>query len=241
MPDFNNQRKACRQRACRQRNFGVAPMPSSTSREETNMQRVSTCTFASVVGLVAAFAAANVTLPAAGQSGPGWVSLFDGKTLGDGWNRVGEANWRVEDGAIVADKLTSKDTAHLVTKEKYKDHMIYAEFWASDDANSGIFVRCADPQKIGAKSCYEVNIFDQRKDPTYGTGAIVYFSEVSPMPKAGGKWNTFEITAKGRQITVMLNGQKTAELHNGMFEEGPFTLQYGSGVMKFRKIAVKPL
>jgi len=236
MRDFNNQRKL---------GGGTAAVSASENavvyiEGGDHMQRVSTCAFAAAAGL-AAFVAVNVTLPAAGQSGPGWVSLFDGKTLGDGWNRVGEANWRVEDGAIVADKLTSKDTAHLVTKEKYKDHMIYAEFWASDDANSGIFVRCADPQKIGAKSCYEVNIFDQRKDPTYGTGAIVYFSEVNPMPKAGGKWNTFEITAKGRQITVMLNGQKTADLHNGMFEEGPFTLQYGSGVMKFRKIAVKPL
>ena len=171
------------------------------------MQRVSTCAFASIVGLVAAFAAANVTLPAAGQSGPGWVSLFDGKSIGDGWDRVGEANWRVEDGAIVADKLTSKETAQLVTKAKYKDHMIYAEFWASDDANSGIFVRCQDPKSIGAKNCYEVNIFDQRKDPTYGTGGIVHFVEVNPMPKAGGKWNTYEITAKGRQITVILNGQ----------------------------------
>jgi hypothetical protein len=26
-----------------------------------------------------------------------------------------------------------------------------------------------------------------------------------------------------------------------MFEEGHFTLQYGAGVIKFRKVAVKPL
>jgi hypothetical protein len=198
------------------------------------MRHASTRAFALVTGLIVAFAAVH----AAGQSGPGWVTLFDGKALGE-WDHVGEANWRVEDGAIVADKLASKGSAHLVTKNKYKDFQIYAEFWASDDANSGIFVRCADPQKIGAKSCYEVNIFDQRKDPTYGTGAIVYFSEVSPMPKAGGKWNTFEITAKGRHITVTLNGQKTVDMRNGMFEEGHFTLQYGAGVVKFRKVAVK--
>jgi hypothetical protein len=204
------------------------------------MQRIATCAFASVVGLAAALGF-HATLPAAGQSGPGWVTLFDGKSIGDGWDRVGEANWRVEDGAIVADKLTSKETAQLVTKAKYKDHMIYAEFWASDDANSGIFIRCQDPQKIGARSCYEVNIFDQRKDPSYGTGAIVNFAEVDPMPKAGGKWNTFEITAKGRHIVVLLNGQKTVDMRNGMFEEGPFTLQYGSGVIKWRKVAVKPL
>ena len=179
--------------------------------------------------------------PASAQSGDGWTQLFDGKTIGDGWNRVGETNWRVEDGAIVADKRTSKEAAHLVSKNSYKDFQIHVEFWASDDANSGIFLRCQDPKNITDKSCYEANIFDQRKDPTYGTGGIVHFVEVNPMPKAGGKWNTYEITAKGRHITVMLNGQKTADLHNGMFEEGPFTLQYGSGVLKVRKFAVKKL
>jgi hypothetical protein len=205
------------------------------------MQRASTRAFALAIGLIAAaFAAIHAAPSASGQSGEGWITLFDGSNIGD-WDRVGEANWRVEDGAIVADKRTSKDTAHLVTKNKYKDFMIHAEFWASDDANSGIFIRCADPKNIGAKTCYEVNIFDTRPDPTYGTGAIVNFAEVNPMPKAGGKWNTFEITAKGRQITVVLNGTKTVDLNNGMFSEGPFTLQHGEGVIKFRKVAVKPL
>ena len=200
-------------------------------------------TFMRVLALASVvFAASAFHLPstALSQTGDGWTQLFDGKALGD-WDMVGEANWRVEDGAIVADKLTSKSAAHLVTKDKYKDFMIYVEFWSSDDANSGVFLRCQNPKEIGDRSCYEANIFDQRKDPTYGTGGIVNFVEVNPMPKAGGKWNTFEITAKGRQITVMLNGKKTAELHNGLFAEGYVTLQYGSGVMKFRKAAIKPL
>jgi len=175
-----------------------------------------------------------------GQSGKGWVTLLDGDNMGD-WIRVGETNWRIEDGAVVADTRTSEGAAYLVSKTSYKDFQIYVEFWASDDANSGIFIRCSDLEKIGDKTCYEVNIFDQRKDPTYGTGGIVNFVEVNPMPKAGGKWNTFEITAKGRDITVVLNGEKTAELHNGLFTEGPFALQHGGGVMKFRKVAVKPL
>ena len=178
---------------------------------------------------------------AAGQAGEGWTSLFDGKAIGADWDHVGETNWRVEDGAIVADKRTSKDPAYLVSKTKYKDFQIYVEFWASDDANSGVFLRCQEPTKIGDRSCYEVNIFDQRKDPTYGTGGIVHYVEVNPMPKAGGKWNTYEITAKGRQITVMLNGQKTAELHNGLFAEGALALQHGEGTIKFRKVALKPL
>ena len=206
------------------------------------MQRALNRMLAFGAGLVAMAAAALYLVPQTiGQTGPGWVSLFDGKAIGDEWDRVGETNWRVEDGAIVADKRTSKGPAHLVTKAKYKDFQIYVEFWASDDANSGIFLRCQDPTKIADRSCYEANIFDQRKDPTYGTGGIVHFAEVNPMPKAGGKWNTYEVTAKGRQITVVLNGQKTVELHNGLFEEGPVTLQHVAGTIKFRKVAIKPL
>jgi hypothetical protein len=144
--------------------------------------------------LLIGFAAINGTTTATGQTGDGWIQLFNGKNL-DGWTPTNdEINWRVEDGAIVADKKKGKGGNHLVSKNSYKDHMIYAEFWTSEDANSGIFVRCNPKQSIGAKTCYEVNIYDKRPDPTYGTGSIVYFAEVNPMQKAAGKWNTFEIT-----------------------------------------------
>jgi hypothetical protein len=195
---------------------------------------------AALAGAIAFSLAAFTADPASSQSGPGWVTLLDGTKMGE-WDRIGDSNWRMEDGAVVADKNPNTTASHLVTKAPYKDFMLHVEFWASDDANSGIFLRCADPKTITDRSCYEVNIFDQRKDPTYGTGGIVNFSEVNPMPKAGGKWNTFEITAKGRQISVMMNGQKTVELHNGLFAEGPLTLQHGSGVIKFRKVAIKPM
>jgi hypothetical protein len=205
------------------------------------MQRSLSGTFALAVGLTVAAVAAVAPAPkGASQTGPGWTVLVDGNTMGE-WDKVGESNWRLEDGALVADKNPNKDASHLVSKVKHKDFQIYAEFWASDDANSGIFLRCQDPTKITDRSCYEVNIFDQRKDPSYGTGGIVNFAEVNPMPKAGGKWNTYEITANGRQITVVLNGAKSAELNNNLFPEGYLTLQHGSGVIKFRKVAIKPL
>lgn len=168
------------------------------------------------------------------------VTLLDGKTMGE-WEQIGDSNWRLEDGAVVADKKTRQPPNFLLSTKPYKDFVLTVEFWASDDANSGIFIRCSDPKKVGDHTCYEINIFDQRKDPTYGTGSITHFVEVNPMPKAGGKWNTYEITAKGRQITVLLNGQKTAELHNGLWAEGPIALQHGAGVIKFRKVQLKPL
>ena len=140
-----------------------------------------------------------------------------------------------------------KGTGYLVTKEIYGDFQIRAEFWADDDANSGIYIRCTNPEKIEATTSYEVNIFDKRPDPLYGTGAIVNVAKVDPMPKAGGKWNTYDITAKGSSLVVVLNGVKTADANDDKFKTGVVALQYApgavkdSGTIKFRKVEIKRL
>ena len=182
----------------------------------------------------------NYVTPKAAAQDAGWTTLFDGKTL-DGWSQVGQSNWHVADGVLIADKMEGKEAGYLVTNKSYKNFIVRVEFWPSDDANSGIYFRCLDPKKITDRTCYEANIFDQRPDPSYGTGAITRYVEINPMPKAGGKWNNYEVTANGRDITVVLNGQTTAKLRNGMFDEGPIVLQHGAGAIKFRKVEVKPL
>ena len=200
-----------------------------------------------IASLVFGFAALAYS-PQASSEG-GWVSLFDGKSL-DGFNKVGDANWRIEDGMIVADK----GNGFLVTKSDYKDYEIKAEFWVEADSNSGIFIRCTDAEKIGAETCYEVNIWDARPDPSYGTGAIVNVAKVNPMPHAGGKWNTYDITVKGSNFTVVLNGEKTVDnAQDAKLANGKVALQHGlgtkdaagvandKGVVKFRKVEIKPL
>ncbi len=185
-------------------------------------------------------AAFQFSSPASSQADGGWITLLDSTKMGD-WDRVGEANWAMKDGALTVDKLEGKEIAYLVTKASYKDFQIRAEFWADDDVNSGVFIRCDQSKKIDAKICYEVNIFDKRPDPSYGTGAIVNVAKVDPMPKAGGKWNTYEITAQGPHLVIVLNGQKTVDVQDSKHASGPFALQYGSGVLKFRKVQIKPL
>ena len=183
------------------------------------------------------------------QREAGWIVLFDGKSL-DNWNQIGDANWRIEGDVAVADK----GDGFLVSKNAYGDFQLRAEFWVDDAANSGIFIRCTDPAKVGGATAYEVNIWDQRPDPTYGTGAIVNVAKVSPMPKAAGKWNVYEITAKGSTFTVVLNGQKTVDgAQDSKFASGRIALQHGPGlkddkgvandrgVVKFRKVEIKPL
>ena len=172
--------------------------------------------------------------------GDGWVTLRrqhqDGRLDRGRQSQLGDEGRRA--GGRQAE---ARIPSYLVSKKSYKDFQIKAEFWADDDANSGIFIRCDDPAKIDAKICYEVNIFDKRPDPSYGTGAIVDVAKVDPMPKAGGKWNTYEITAQGPHLVVVLNGQKTVDVQDTKHAGGPFALQYGSGVIKFRKVQIKPL
>jgi hypothetical protein len=70
---------------------------------------------------------------------------------------------------------------------------------------------------------------------------------VPPIYKAEGKWNTFEITAKGSQLTVVFNGTQTVNIQDSKFAQGPFSLQFGNhgkapgGVIKWRKVEVRPL
>jgi Domain of Unknown Function (DUF1080) len=188
-----------------------------------------------------------LTACAGSPTGAGWTTLIDGDKGLENWNQVGTANWRAEGGAIVADKGPA---SFLVSKQSYKDFAIRAEFWAATDTNSGIFIRMSDAKTVTADNSYEVNIWDIRPDPKYGTGGIVNFAAV-PVPPvflAGGRWNVYEIEARGSVVTVKLNGTPTVTMNNDKFAAGPFALQFATGVqgapggpIKWRKVQVKPL
>jgi hypothetical protein len=174
--------------------------------------------------------------------GSGWTTLVDGGKGLENFDRVGNSNWRVEDGAIVADRNPDKTPSYLVTRTAYTNYVVRAEFWASNDANSGIFNRCKDAKNPGDETCYEANIFDQRPDPTYATGAIVKVAPVTKdFERAGGKWNTMEITMEGAHLTVVFNGKKTVDVQNDKLSSGPLGLQHGTGTIKFRKVEIKSL
>ncbi len=189
------------------------------------------------IALGAAALLAVFAQPLSAAQNAGWITLFDGKTL-DNWTKTGDANWRVADGALQADK---GGMSYLVSKESYGDFEVRAEFWVDDDANSGIFLRCADPKMPSADACYEVNIFDKRPELKYATGAIVNVAAVTDVPKAGGKWNTYDITARGQQLTVTLNGMRTVDVRDAKHARGPIALQYGAGIVKFRKVEIRSL
>lgn len=167
--------------------------------------------------------------------------MIDGGNGLENFNQVGEANWQATENDIQANK-SSSTYAYLITKSPYKNFRLTVEFWVSDDANSGVFFRCQDPQNITAENCYEANIFDQRPDPSYRTGGIVLIAKSpTPMPKAGGKWNMYEITANGPHLKLVLNGVITVDIQDNKLAEGYLALQWGGGTIKFRRVEIQSL
>ncbi len=136
----------------------------------------------------------------------GWRSLFDGKSL-DGWEHVGPGEMVLKDGVI----RTEGGMGLLwYTKEKFGDCVIRVVYRTGDSrANSGVFVRIADKPKdpwYAVHHGYEVQISDA-DDDYHGTGAIYSLSKTKARPvNPAGEWNTMEITLRGQEIIISLNG-----------------------------------
>lgn len=170
---------------------------------------------------------------------PSWTTLFAGSSL-SGWSVIVGANWELSEGekAVVA---TAGDEGHIVASGPFEDFELMVEFWAEPGTNSGVYIRCANPAEITAAGCYEVNISDQRPDPTYRTGAIVNVSPPLTKVDAGGRWNEFLIRAEGDRLTVKLNGITTVDTEANTHRSGAIGLQFSSGTIKFRRVLIREI
>jgi hypothetical protein len=173
----------------------------------------------------------------------GWETLIDGERGMENFSPSGnDANWRAAEGAIQADKATGKGSSTLVSKKSYKDFDLYTEFWSAEDTNSGIYIRIRNPANVSTSTgAYEIQIWDKNPNPAYATGSLVNVAEVKPIHKAAGKWNTFEIHAKGPEITVKMNGVVTVSARDDRFPEGRVGIQWNGGPIKIRKLLVREL
>ena len=194
-----------------------------------------------LLAAAAAAIASGLAGCAGAMHGSGWVTLLDAprNPSFEGWSPLGAGEWSFVDGTLQG---KNGKLGYLVSKDSYTDFEIRAEFWADETANSGVFIRCQDRNKVGADNSYEVNIFDKRPDPNYGTGAIVDTAKVAqPGPKAAERWNTFEITARGDRLVVVFNGQQTVDVRDTKYRSGPIALQSAGGTIRFRKVLIRTL
>jgi hypothetical protein len=192
----------------------------------------------------------------------GFEPLFNGKDL-TGWkvNKGGNMKvWGAEDGILY---VQGTGGGWLMTEKEYGDFEVQLEFKVPEKGNSGVALRSpmeGDPAYAGM----EIQILDDAwytNEANYKglrrtqlTGSI--YDVVPPSKDATkpvGEWNKLHITAKGRHVTVELNGtkivdanlddhKKRADKHPGLLrEKGHLGLQSHDGRVEFRNLYVKSL
>lgn len=164
-----------------------------------------------------------------------WVSLFDGKTL-EGWEPTSEANWRVEDGAIVVD---GGEKGFLLHKDKYENFELEVEFKAAAGTNSGVFLNTTKKPKKLTADCYELNIAPP--DNPFPTGSLV--ARVKYESAGEGKaWRKFEVKVEKGRVIVKLDGKQVVDYQADKPSSGDrLGLQLNSGRVAFRKVRVRKL
>jgi hypothetical protein len=156
---------------------------------------------------------------AAGQTADdkGFTTLFNGKDL-TGWvygrrangaeNKSGKG-YQIENGVLYS---TKEDGGNLYTEKEYADFVFRFDFKLTENANNGIGIRApleGDAAYVGI----EIQVLDDGGSQYTKLQPFQYHGSIYGMiaPKRGfqkpvGEWNSEEITVKGRQITIKLNG-----------------------------------
>jgi hypothetical protein len=210
--------------------------------------------------LIAAIPALFIASLAAADEPSEFRTLFDGKSL-DGWVVKGEPGqdapkdeWLVKDGMLTA----KPGHSWLSTKEMYGDYVLRLEWRVPENGNSGVFIRVPDlkPGQQPYVEGMEIQVLDD-KGPEYAgklkawqyAGSIygAVAAENSGY-KGAGEWNTMEITCKGDEVTVAMNGNKIATADVTKFEElksrqrrGYIGLQNHGTPVDYRNLQIKVL
>ena len=150
------------------------------------------------------------------DSEAGFTRLFNGKDLtgwvygkrGEGENKTGKG-YQIENGVLFS---TTTDGGNLYTEKEYSDFVFRFEFKLTPNANNGIGIR-APLSGDAAYAGMEIQVLDDGGSQYTSLRPAQYHGSVYNMfparrgfQKPVGEWNTEEITARGRQITVKLNG-----------------------------------
>jgi hypothetical protein len=145
----------------------------------------------------------------------GFVPLFDGRTL-NGWSMVGQKGegYGVKDGMIYCAKGGG---GKLITDREYADFVLRFEFrMPPEGSNNGLGIR-TPREGDAAYEGIELQILDERaalagkwgtlRDTQYHGSVYDVIAARRGAMKPAGEWNVQEVTAHGRRITVVLNGQ----------------------------------
>ncbi len=167
-----------------------------------------------------------------------WKPFWNGKDLSE-WRIQGGGEWKVVDGAIRG--FNTRDQAahgHLFLKTPVKDFTARIKYKAIS-GNSGFYFRTEETKGNVAIKGFQAEV-DATRDAggLYETNGRAWVSKPTPDQVKKffkpGEWNQMTVSAKGRRITVHVNGRKSAELLNDKGRlEGLIALQlHGSQDME---------
>ena len=169
---------------------------------------------------------------------PGWVPMFDGKSL-NGWHPENRAAWAVNGGII----LGSGGDGWLRTEKTYADFALRLEFRNSPKGNSGVFIRASKESKSGEpqnpSSGYELQIYNE--DPKWATGSIEdVIQRLAPANPSPGAWHTYEVEVRGDHLTATLNGVKVLDGRDSQLKAGYIGLQHHKdNKIEFRDVMIR--
>ncbi len=141
----------------------------------------------------------------------GFTPIFDGKSLND-WKLIGKTGdgYLVEEGKIVC---PPKGGGNLFHEKEYSDFVLRFEFKLEDGSNNGLAIRSPMQKSSLAYEGMELQIIDNTSEryrnikPWQKHGSLYHvFPAKTGHLKPTGKWNQQEVSVKGRQVKVVLNG-----------------------------------
>lgn len=189
------------------------------------------------------------------------VSLFNGQDL-TGWtaafNKEGvkmEDVWRVEDGVLIC---RGQPAGYLRTKQDYDNYVLMLEWrWKpeSTKGNSGVLVHTSTPNALGVwPKSIEVQLAAGNAGDFWVIGTELdveneaarkkdrrHLNLTDDSEKPAGQWNQMEVTCRGDQITVKINGQLVNHATNCNVMRGAICLQSEGTEIHFRNIQLQPL
>lgn len=178
-----------------------------------------------------------------------WISPFDGKTL-NGWKQTGNADWRVEDGAIVGRQGPNGAPGDLFTEAQWKDFEIEAEWRMVFPGNSGLWFRWSGP-KTGCQADFLEN---EKPYPNVYSGSVYcmgrQFIGVNRDPSVVNRtgWNKLRMRVAGEEVVVQLNGKEVVRTRNdSQSGAGSIGIQVHAGEqfkgmeVRLRNIRLRPI
>ncbi|MBO2543189.1 DUF1080 domain-containing protein [Salegentibacter sp. BDJ18] len=167
-----------------------------------------------------------------------WTQLFNEKNL-DGWTKKGgDAEYRVENSAVIGTTQHNTPNTFLATNKDYEDFILELDFKVHPSMNSGIQIRSNSLGNYmdGRVHGYQVEIDPSDRAWSGGIydearrGWLVDLGKNSKAQQAfkQNEWNTYRIEAIGDTIKTWINGVPASHLIDDKTSEGFIALQVHS-------------